>query len=111
MLKDLLLAELALELAGQGRLFQLAGDRAVLAEENGAGQLLGNRAGAFLKGTAGDVAQHRPADANQIDAVVLVKAAIFGGDEGPFDQLRHLATGHLVAGGGPQLLDHLAIGR
>ena len=110
MLEDLLLAELALQLSGQQRLLELADDGAVLAEEHRARQLLRDRAGTFLHRAAAHVAQQRSADAHRIDAVVLVEAAIFRGNEGPLHQQWHLAADQLFAGGRAQLLDHLPIG-
>ena len=111
MLKDLLLAELSLKFSSQQCFLELADDRAVLAEEHRAGQLLGDGAGAFLHRPPSHVAHDSPANANGINAVVVVKAPVFGCDEGALHQQRHLAADQLVAGGGAQLLDHLAVGR
>ena len=110
LLEDLLLAELALDLAGQGGLLDLAQQRAVLVEIDGARQLLGDGAGPLLHRTLLQVAEDGAADAHGVYAVVLIKAAILGGHEGLLDQLRHLAARQPVPRGGPVLEDHAAVG-
>ena len=107
----MLFAELALELQGQSCFFGLADQGLILVEKHHPSQLLGDGAGALLDRAALQVGDHSPADANDIHAVVLVEAAILRGDEGLLHQLWHLANGHLLPGGRPQLLQHLPIGR
>ena len=109
MLEDLLLAQLALELPGQQRFLQLANDRAVLAQEHRACQLLGDGARTLLHRAPFHVAHQGSADAHRIDAVVLVEATVFCSDERPLHQQGHLAAHQLFAGGRPQLLDHLPV--
>ena len=110
LLKDLLLAELALDLASQGRLLQLAHQGAVLAEKDHPGQLLGDRAGTLLHRALADVATNRPQDAHRVDAIVAVEAPIFRGDESLLHQPRHLAGLQLLPGGRAGLVKHRAIG-
>ena len=109
--EDLLFAELALELAGQGHFRHFAQHGAVLAEEHGARQLLGDGAGPFLHRVLGEVAHHGPGNAHGINAVVFVKPPIFRRNEGLLHQGRHRACGDLFAGGRANFLHHLAVGR
>ena len=111
MLKNLLFTELAFELEGEGRLLELAQQRAVLGEKHHPGQLLGNGAGPLFHRTTGEVCDHCPANAHGINPVVLVKTPIFRSNKSPLHQQWHLAIGHLFAGGGAEFLQHLAIGR
>ena len=92
LLEDLLLAELALDLAGEGGLLDLAPEGAVLVEVDGAGQLLGDGASPLLHRTLSQVAHHGADNAHGVHAAVLVEAAIFGGHEGLLDQFWHLAA-------------------
>ena len=109
MLKDLLFAQLTLELVGQSRFPKLAGDGAVLAQEHRAGELLGDGAGTFTHGSLFDVGEQGSADAPEIDAVVFVEAPVFCCNKGFFHQLRHLTGIHLFPRCWPQLLDDLPI--
>ena len=110
LLEDLLLAELTLDLAGQQRFLQLAPEGPVLAQEDRARQLLGDRARTLLHRALAEVAQARPQDADGIDAVVLVEAAILGRHERLADQQRHPPGGQFFARGRPLFDDHLAVG-
>jgi len=105
LLKDLLLAQLTLQLHGQGGFLELSDDGAVLAEKNGASQLLGDGAGSFPHRTLPDIGDNGPGDAPAIDAVMLKEAAVFSGDEGLLHQQGHGARLQLVAGGWSQFLD------
>ena len=111
MLKDLLLGELTFNLACQGRLLQLPPEGAILAEKDRTGELLGDGAGALLHRALAEVAQHRPHDANVVNAIVLIKAAILSCHESLLQQQRHLAAGQLLPGSRTLLEDHFAIGR
>ena len=105
MLKDLLLAQLTFQLQGQGGFLELSNDGAVLAEKNGAGQLLGDGAGAFPHRALPDIGDHGPGNPPAIDPVMVKEAAVFSGDEGLLHQQRHGARLELVAGGRSQFLD------
>ena len=109
--KDLLLAELALEFAGEGHLRHFAEHGALLAQEHRAGKLLGNGAAPFLHGVLGDIAHHGPADTQRIDAVVLVETAIFRGNKCLLNEGRHGAGREFLPGCRPDFLHHLAVGR
>ena len=110
LLKDLLLAQLTLQLHGQGGFLELSDDGAVLAEKNGTSQLLGDGAGSFPHRTLPDIGDNGPGDAPAIDAVMLKEAAVFSGDEGLLHQQGHGARLQLVAGGWSQLLDDASLG-
>ena len=110
MLEDLLLAQLALQLHGQSRFLEFAGDCAVLAQKDGSSQLLGDGAGSFPNRTLADVGDDGPGDAPAIHTVVLIKAPVFGCDESLSHRWRHRTGLHLLSRCWPQLLDHLAIG-
>ena len=96
LLKDLFLAQLTLDLPGQGRLLELAHQGDVLVEKDHPGQLLGDRAGPFLDRSLADVAQTGPQDPGHVDPVVLVEAAVLRRDEGLLDDFGHLAVGELL---------------
>ena len=101
MLKDLLLAQLPLQLQGQGGFLELSNDGAVLAEKNRAGQLLGDGAGSFPHRALPDIGDHGPGNPPAIDAVMVKKAPVFRCDEGLLHQQGHGAWLQLVAGGWP----------
>ena len=82
-----------------------------MAEKDRAGKLLGDGAGALLHRALAEVAQHRPQDANVVDAIVLIEAAILSGHESLLQQQGHLAAGQLLPGSRTLLEDHFAIGR
>ena len=109
--EDLRFAELALELAGQGGLLELANQGAVLAQKYGAGQLLGDRAGPLLHRALAQVAHHGPADPHRVNAVVLIEAPVFRGDKSLLHQGRHRFGRQLFASYRPDFVHHLAIGR
>ena len=82
-----------------------------MAEKDRAGKLLGDGAGALLHRALAEVAQHRPHDANVVDAIVLIEAPILSGHESLLQQQGHLAAGQLLPGSRTLLEDHFAIGR
>ena len=109
--EDLLLAELALQFSCERQFRHFADHGALLAEENRAGQLLGNGAAPFLHGVLCDVAHHGPANAHRIDAVVLVETAIFRGNKRLLNEGRRGTCGEFLPGCRPDFLHHLAVGR
>ena len=111
LVEDLVLAQLALELESQRCLLGLTHQGAVLGQKDDPGQLLGDGARSLLHLAAGNIGDQGAADADDVDAVVLIEAGVFRCDEGVLDQLRHLAQGDLLARGRPQLLQHITVGR
>ena len=80
-LENLRLGEFALEPERQQHFLQLAGDRALLRQEKIFGELLGDGRAALGDAAVQDVGDERAADAERIDAIMLVEAAILDGDE------------------------------
>ena len=85
-LENLRLGELALEPDREQRFLQLASDRAFLRQEKIFGELLRDRRAALGNAAVQDVGDEGAADAEGIDAVMLVEAPVLDGDEG----LRHV---------------------
>ena len=66
----------------EDRLLDLAGDRALLGQEQVLGELLGDGRAALHPPPFHHIAQHRAADAQGIDAPMGIEAMILDGDEG-----------------------------
>ncbi len=85
-LEDLGLGEFPFQPERQQHLLQLAVDRALLRQKQILRQLLGDGGAALAHAAVQDVGDERARDAEGVDAVVLVEAAVLDGDEG----LRHV---------------------
>ena len=79
--EDLVLGIFALEPERQDRLLDLARHCPLLGQEQVLRQLLGQRRAALDRPAAGDIAHHRAADADRIDAHVRVEAPVLDGDK------------------------------
>ena len=92
--EDLVLVlDLAVELAGQHCLADLAGERALLADIGVLHVLLGDGGAALLHPTAAHVGHECPDRAPDIYATMLVKATVFGGDDGVFHYVGDVGFG------------------
>ena len=89
-LDNLLFAQAGFNLERQQHLVELAGQRFFLGQEKIARHLHGNRRRALLDPTRGEVGQRCPRNPQVIDAAVLEKAFVFGGNNGVNQRLRHL---------------------
>ncbi len=78
--EDLLLVHLAVELAGEDRLADLALDRALVAGDRVLHELLGDGRAALVQLAAADVGPQRPKGAADVDPAVGVEAAVLRGD-------------------------------
>ena len=103
-IEDLGLAELALQPGRQRHLLHLAGERALLRQEQVLGELLGQRRAALRDAAMQDVGDDGAGDADRIDAVMRVEAPVLDRHE----CLRHVArqvlqrhrgAAHVAAGG------------
>ena len=108
LLKNLLLAQLSLELQGQGRFLQLAGDGAVLTEKDRSGQLLRDGAGSFANRPLTHVGDQSPGDSPTVDAIVVKEATVLRRNEGLLQQQGHGAGLEFVPRRWTQLLDDAA---
>src|SRR5207247_8477793 len=88
---DLVLGVVALDLDRQRDLLELAGEGALVGEEQVAGELLGDRAAALGAAQVHEIGYGGPPDAPQIDAPVLIEAAVLGGDRGVDQVARNLS--------------------
>jgi len=109
-LEDLVLAQVGLDLPRQQHLAQLAGDGLLAGEEEVAGDLHRDGAGALL-GTRGDVGERRAGHAQIVDTAMLVETLVLGGQNGLFHDIRDLADGHDRPPFLAELAQDLAFGR
>ena len=79
-----------LEPAGKKRLVDLALDGALIRQKQVLGELLGDGGSALHHAAGPRVGHQRAKRAVEVDAVVLVKAAILGGQHGLDQMVRHL---------------------
>ena len=91
-LEDLVLGQVGLDLPGEQDLAELAGDRLLAGQEEVAGDLHGDRAGALL-GAGREVGERGARDAQIVDAAVLIEALVLGGQNGLFHDIRDVADG------------------
>src|SRR5688500_2490384 len=91
------LAVLRFEPVRQPGLADLAGVGLRAIEEGAADELLGDGAAALDDSPAAEVGDHGTEDAAAINAVVLIEAAILGGDHGGHQRVRHLLERHRYA--------------
>ena len=89
---------LALQPQRQLQLLQLARDGALLGQEQVFRQLLRQRRAALRHAAMRHVGDHRAADADRIDAVMIVEAAVLDGDEGLRQIRRQFLQRHIGAG-------------
>ncbi len=96
-LEDLVLAQLALHAERQQHLGRLAGVAVLGAEEELAGDLLGDgRTAGHALVVGGQQQPHRPRHALEVHAVVLVEAGVLDRDEGLLEALGHLVDADRV---------------
>ena len=107
----MLLAQLAFELERQSCLFGLTYKGAVLVEEDHPSQLLRDGARPLFHLAAGDIGDQGPANADDVNTVVLIEAGVFRSNEGFFNQLGHLSQSDLLPGSWSELLQHIPISR
>ena len=99
----------ALDLNRQQRLLNLAADAAIGAvEKQSAGQLHGQRAGAFGDATRKNVPPRRVHHAWQIDAPMLDEVLILGGGNGVFEDRGNLLPGEQDSALQRETSDHSA---
>ena len=79
--EDLVLRELVLDLDRQEDLVDLPGPRLLGRQEDRARELLRERGGALRHPARRDVAQGGAADADEVDAAVVVEPRVLGGEE------------------------------
>ncbi len=79
------------------RLTQLPRQLALGRQEQVLDQLLGDRAAALLHRAGAQVRDQRTRDADRIDAGVIEKTRVLGGDDGVDQRARHLADLHQLA--------------
>ena len=89
-LEDLILGVVALDLDREHDLLELARQRALVREEQVARQLLGDRAAALRAAHGAARPDRRAPDAPEVDAPVLVEAAILGRERGVDQRARNL---------------------
>ena len=80
-----------LDLEGEDGLLELALEALVRGEEEDLGELLGDRASALHDAAPAVVLDDGAADADGIDAPVVVEASVLRGDDGVLERPRHLA--------------------
>jgi hypothetical protein len=89
--EDLLLGVALLELDRDERLLDLAAPSALAGEEEGAGELHGDRGGPLLHLARAQVGERGAGDAEGVDAAVLVEVGVLGGEQGVLQHLGDLA--------------------
>ena len=94
LVEDRVLVVLAVELAGEDRLADLAGDRPIAGGEGLLHVLLGDGGAALEHLLVRDVGPERSDRAAQVDATVLVEAPVLAGDDGVLDDLRDVLLLH-----------------
>src|SRR3990172_1280872 len=109
--QDLVLGQAALDLQRQRHLREFAAENAFLSEEEGTGQLLGNRTAALDDLPRLQVVPHRPGDADEVHATVLVEAGVFDGQHGLADVPGDLGQGDRDAVLPKEAGDQFAVGR
>ena len=110
-LKDLVLGVLVLKPDREHGLLHLSLKRAVGLEKQVLGELLGNRAAALYDPAGLDVFIHGADEAKDIDAEVLIEAAILDGHNRLRQILRQLVKTHQITLESAALGEHLTIGR
>ncbi len=109
-LQDLFLGVTLLDLEGEKGLLELAPERHLPAEEQGRGQLLGDRAsalGAAVPLARPEVLPDGPQDPPEVDAAVLEEAGVLGGQDGLLQDIGDLGIGHLDPPVDGEFLDDL----
>ena len=89
-LKDLVLAQVVLDLEGEQHLVELARQRLFLGEKEISRDLHGDRAGTLLDSARGKVGIGCAQYPDVVDAAVLVETVIFSGENGLLHQFGHI---------------------
>ena len=70
------------EVNGKQRFFEFTPESLILRQKEIFGELLRNRTAAFFKGSVLQIDEYGASDSLQVNAVMVVKAAIFDGNDG-----------------------------
>ena len=108
--EDLILVEQALDAVRQHRLADLAPQRALLADDQQLGHLLGNGRAALHDVAGAQVGPRRARDALIVDAAVRVETRVLGGHEGAANRHRDLRDRQQHPFLDVKLPDRLAVG-
>src|SRR5581483_10068451 len=96
-LEDLRLGQLRFHQDGDRRFLRLAPVRFDVGEEEGPRKLLRQRAAAFDASAIANVTNYRPAEADRIDARVVIEPPVFDRDDGVLKVLGNLRERNIVA--------------
>ena len=108
-LQDLLLRQVCLQPERQEGFLDLALDGALVGEEQVLGQLLGQRRAALHDGIGAGIFEHGTGKPDQVDAEMLEKAAVLGGQHRLDDHVGHFVDRHGIALENAALADLVAV--
>ena len=109
-LKNLVLAQVVLDFEGEQHFVELAGVGFLAGEEEIAGDLLGDGAGALFLAAGGQVHDGGACHAQGVDAAMLIEALVFGCQNGLFHRGRHIFDANDVATLFAKFADQMAVG-
>ena len=109
-LQNFVFAQAVFNFVGQQHFIQFAGPGFVSGQEEIAGDLHGNGAGALCAPARGDVGHQGPCNAHEVDAAVLVEPIVLGRQNGLLHHQGHLGNVDWAAPFFAKFTDEYAIG-